>query len=172
VTVSHAHPSHSYIEGVDGQPYVVKGPGEYEISGILIIGISAFHDEEQGKKLGKNTIYVLDVDEISVCHLGDLGHALTAEQIEEIDPIDVLMLPVGGGSTIDATVAAEVVRQLEPKIVVPMHYRTAALGSELELETKFLKEIGVAEISPQPKLILTRSNLPATSQVFLFSSPE
>jgi L-ascorbate metabolism protein UlaG (beta-lactamase superfamily) len=172
VTVSHQHQGHSYVQGIDGQPYVVAGPGEYEISGVLIIGVATFHDQERGKKLGKNTVYVMEVDEVSVCHLGDLGHTLTVEQIEEIDPVDVLLLPVGGVSTINAAVAAEVVRQLEPKVVIPMHYKTPALSWELESVEKFLKEIGVAQINPQPKLTLTKSSLPATSQVFLLSYPE
>ena len=169
VTVSHQHPGHSYVQGIDGPPRVVTGPGEYEISGVLIIGIATFHDQERGKKRGKNTVYVMEVDEVSVCHLGDLGHTLTADQVEEIDNIDVLLLPVGGVSTINATVAAEVVRQLEPKVVIPMHYKTPALDRELEPVERFLKEIGVTQMDPQPKLTFTRSNLPAGTQVFLLS---
>lgn len=172
VTVSHQHPGHSYVQGVAGEPYVVAGPGEYEISDVLIIGIATFHDREHGGKLGRNTVYVIEVDEISVCHLGDLGHTLTSGQLEEIDTVDVLLLPVGGVSTINATMAAEVVRQLEPKVVVPMHYKTPALIGELEPVEKFLKEVGIAQITPQPKLTLTKSTLPATSQVFLLSYSE
>ncbi|MFC1985290.1 MBL fold metallo-hydrolase, partial [Chloroflexota bacterium] len=132
VTVSHQHPGHSYIEGVDGDPKLVRGPGEYEISDVLIIGTATFHDEEKGGKMGKNTVYLIEIDDISVCHLGDLGHVLTPAQVEEIDNVDVLLLPVGGVSTIDAPMAAEVVRQLEPKAVIPMHYKTEALKRELE----------------------------------------
>jgi L-ascorbate metabolism protein UlaG (beta-lactamase superfamily) len=170
--VSHQHPSHCYVSGIGGEPYVVTGPGEYEINGVLIIGVPTFHDQEHGKKLGKNTVYVMEVEEVSICHLGDLGHTLTSEQLEEIDNVDVLLLPVGGVSTINAAMAAEVVRQLEPKVVVPMHYKTPALSRELEPVEKFLREIGVAEASPQPKLTLTKSSLPASSQVFLLSYPE
>jgi len=167
VTVSHQHSGHSYVQGIGGEPRLVTRPGEYEISGVLIIGIATFHDAEQGKKRGKNTIYLMEVDEILVCHLGDLGHVLTAEQIEEIGNVDVLLLPVGGVSTINAPMAAEVVRQLEPKAVVPMHYKTSALSRELEPVERFLKEIGVKQVEPQPKLSLTRSSLPASTQVFL-----
>jgi L-ascorbate metabolism protein UlaG (beta-lactamase superfamily) len=92
---------------------------------------------------------------------------LTAEQVEEIGNVDVLLLPVGGMSTINAPMAAEVVRQLEPKVVVPMHYKTQALSWELEPVVRFLKEIGVKEVEPQPKLSLTKSSLPASTQVFL-----
>jgi L-ascorbate metabolism protein UlaG (beta-lactamase superfamily) len=172
VTVSHQHSGHSYVQGVGGEPYLVNGPGEYEVSGVLIIGVATFHDGENGQKMGKNTVYVMDVDEISVCHLGDLGHTLTPAQLEEIDTIDVLLLPVGGVSTINATTAAQVVRQLEPRVVVPMHYQTPASGRELEPVAKFLKEIGVAETTPQPKLTFTKSTLPTSSQVFLCQYPE
>ena len=167
VTVSHQHPGHSYTQGIGGEPRPVTGPGEYEISGVLIIGINTFHDAEGGIKRGKNTVYLIEVDEIAICHLGDLGHVLTAEQVEEMDNVDVLLLPVGGVSTINAPMAAEVVRQLEPKVVIPMHYKTKALKWELEPVDRFLKEIGVKQVSSQPKLSFTKPSLPDNTQVFL-----
>ncbi len=166
-TVSHQHQGHAYVQGIGGEPKVVTGPGEYEISGVLIIGMATFHDGEEGRNRGKNTAYLIEVDEVSVCHLGDLGHVLTTEQVEEIGNVDVLLLPVGGVSTINAPMAAEVVRQLEPKVVVPMHYKTEALNWELEPVDRFLKEMGIKEINSQPKLSLTKANLPASTQVFL-----
>ncbi len=167
VTVSHQHPGHSYVQGVGGGPKTVTGPGEYEIGNVLIIGLTTFHDGDKGGKRGKNTIYLREGDEVSVCHLGDLGHVLTTEQVEEIENVDVLLLPVGGVSTIDAPMAAEVVRQLEPKLVVPMHYKTEALNRGLEPVEKFLKEMGVKEVNSQPKLSFTKANLPISTQVFL-----
>ncbi len=169
VTVSHQHPGHSYVQGVGGEPKVVAGPGEYEISGVLIIGIATFHDGEEGRKRGKNTVYLIEVDGVSVCHLGDLGHVLTTEQVEEMENVDVLLLPVGGVSTIDASMAAEVVRQLEPKVVVPMHYKTEALSRELEPVDRFLKEAGVKDVNSQPKLSFTKPSLPASTHVFLLN---
>ena len=167
VTVSHQHPSHSYVRGIGGEPKIIKGPGEYEISGVLIIGVATFHDAEGGSKRGKNTVYLMEVDGVSICHLGDLGHVLTAGQVEEIGDVDVLLLPVGGASTIGATMAAEVIRQLEPKAIIPMHYKTPAVNRELEPVEKFLKEMGMEKIEPRPKLSLNRSNLPLSAQVFL-----
>jgi L-ascorbate metabolism protein UlaG (beta-lactamase superfamily) len=167
VTISHEHPGHCYAEGVGGQPRVVRRPGEYEISDVLIIGIATFHDKEGGKKRGKNTVYLMEIDEVAVCHLGDLGHVLTNEQIEDIGNVDVLLLPVGGVSTINAPLAAEVVRQLEPKVVIPMHYKTPALKWELEPVDRFLKEIGAKQVSSQPKLSVSKSNLPPNIQVCL-----
>ncbi len=146
---------------------MVIRPGEYEISGVLIIGIATFHDADRGRERGENTVYLIEVDEISVCHLGDLGHVLTVAQVEEIGNVDVLLLPVGGVSTINAPMAAEVVRQLEPKVVVPMHYKTSALSWELEPVENFLKEMGVKEINSQSKLSFTRSSLPISTQVIL-----
>ena len=167
VTVSHQHPGHSYLQGIGGEPKSVTGPGEYEISGVLIIGMATFHDCEKGEKRGKNTVYLMEVDGVSVCHLGDLGHVLTTEQVEEIGDVDVLLIPVGGVATIDAPMAAEVVRQLQPKVVVPMHYKTEAQNRELEPVGRFLKEMGVKEVDSKPKLSLTESNLPINTQVFL-----
>jgi len=167
VTVSHQHPSHSYVQGISGEPRQVIRPGEYEISGVLIIGIATFHDAVGGRNRGKNTVYLMEVDGVSICHLGDLGHVLTAEQVEEIGDVDVLLLPVGGVSTINATMAAEVIRRLEPKAVVPMHYKTPAVDRKLEPVSEFLKEMGVEQIKSQPKLSLTKSSLPVGTQVFL-----
>ncbi len=167
VTVSHQHPGHSFTTGVGGHPRAITGPGEYEISNVLIIGVATFHDEDRGKIRGGNTAYLIEIDEVSVCHLGDLGHVLTDEQVEELGNVDVLLVPVGGVSTIDHQVAAEIVRQLEPKAVVPMHYKTPALSRKLEPVEAFLKEMGADNITPQATLLLTKSSLPISTQVFL-----
>lgn len=165
VTVSHQHPGHSFVSGIEGKPKVISGPGEYEIGGVLILGIVSFHDNEGGARKGKNTIYFMEIDEVSVCHLGDLGQVLTVSQVAELDNADVLLLPVGGLSTINAAMAAEVVRQLEPKVVIPMHYKTPVLNRELEPVDRFLKEIGAAAVAPQPKLTVSRSNLAEGTRV-------
>ena len=170
VTVSHQHPSHSYVEGIGGEYHVVRGPGEYEISGILIIGIGTYHDTQRGQIRGKNTVYVMEVDGVSVCHLGDLGHVPSSEQIEEIGSINVLLLPVGGGSTISAAIAAEVIRQIEPNIVIPMHYKTPGIKRELEGVEVFLKEMGQGQIEPRPRLSLSKSNLPISTEIIVLSA--
>ena len=165
VTISHPHPGHSYVQGVGGEPRVLKSPGEYESAGILTVGVHTFHDNEKGAQRGKNTVFVIDVDDVMICHLGDLGHPLNAEQVAEIDGVDVLLIPVGGVSTIDAVQAAQIVRHLEPKIVIPMHYKTEATKKELEPVDRFLKEMGVKEAVPQPKLLVNKASLPLTMQV-------
>lgn len=165
VTVSHQHPGHSNVAAVGDDPRTVGGPGEYEISGVLIVGVGTFHDDQHGAERGKNTVYLMDIDEVSLCHLGDLGHPLGAEHMEELGSVDVLFVPVGGGSTINGSGAAAVVRQLEPRLVVPMHYRTGAGGSGLAPVDDFLKEMGLKDVELQSKLTVTRTNLPLTTQV-------
>ena len=169
VTVSHPHPGHSYVQGVADEPRILKSPGEYESGGVLSVGVHTFHDNEKGAQRGKNTVFVIDVDDVMICHLGDLGHVLTAEQVAEINGVDVLLIPVGGVSTIDAVQAAQVVRQLEPKIIIPMHYKTEAEKKDLETAERFLKEMGVKEAVPQPKLSVNKSSLPLTMQVVMLS---
>jgi L-ascorbate metabolism protein UlaG (beta-lactamase superfamily) len=170
VTVSHGHANHSNVSPIAGQPKVINRPGEYEIGGALIIGISAFHDAENGASQGKNTIYAIEVDDVTVCHLGDLGHPLNSNQTEELGNIDVLLVPVGGGTTISAAQAAALVRNIEPKIVIPMHYKTPTLTKELDPIDKFLTEMGLTAIEPQPKINVNRANLPLTTQVMILSA--
>jgi L-ascorbate metabolism protein UlaG (beta-lactamase superfamily) len=171
LALTHSHPGHSYVEGVEGEPKAIRGPGEYEIAGVFITGIACFHDDELGKKLGGNTIYHITLDDLAICHLGDLGHVPSPELVQDIGDVEVLLVPVGGVSTIDAVAAAETVRRLEPKIVIPMHYRTPAAVKKLEPVDRFLKEIGIKEVTSQPKLSLTRSTLPFTTQVILLDYP-
>jgi L-ascorbate metabolism protein UlaG (beta-lactamase superfamily) len=146
---------------------VVQGPGEFEIAGVLIMGVPTYHDKESGARMGKNTAYVLEMDDVRVCHLGDLGHVPTADQVEELSGVDILLAPVGGGDTIGGAAAAETVSLLEPKLVVPMHYRTAASKGELEPLDRFLKEMGApgAQNESQPKLSVTKSTLPQETHV-------
>jgi len=167
VTVSHDHFDHNNVQGVGGDPKVVKGPGEYEIKNVFIKGVATFHDSEGGKARGRNTVFSITLDDVVVCHLGDLGHVLTQAQAEEIEAVDVLLVPVGGTYTINATQAAEVVSLLEPKIVIPMHYQTEvlSLGRPLDPVDRFIKEMGLKGLTPQPKLVVTRNTLPEETQV-------
>jgi L-ascorbate metabolism protein UlaG (beta-lactamase superfamily) len=169
ITVSHPHPSHSWVAGVEGDPHVIKGPGEYEIAGVLVIGVSTFHDAVKGNSRGKNTMYLMDVDGVAVCHTGDLGHVPSDEQVEEMGNVDVLLLPVGGASTINATLATEVVRKIEPRIVIPMHYKTEKTTRDLDGVDLFLKEMGQSGIEPKARVSVTRNNLPISLQVYVLT---
>ncbi|MGB2885200.1 MAG: MBL fold metallo-hydrolase [Dehalococcoidia bacterium] len=165
VTVSHQHPQHSYLGGVTGNPRVISRPGEYEIANVFINGIATFHDAEMGEQRGKNTVYLIQIEEVSICHLGDLGHVPTAEQIEQMSDADILMVPVGGGATIGATAAVETISLLQPKLVIPMHFKTEVIKMELAPLEPFLKEMGVKEFVSQPKLSVTKSSLPIETSV-------
>jgi L-ascorbate metabolism protein UlaG (beta-lactamase superfamily) len=128
VSTSHDHGDHNNIKAVKGEFTHINKSGSFSKDGIEIKGVQTFHDKVSGAKRGKNIIYNFKVDGINVCHCGDLGHALDSNLVKEIGNVDILLLPVGGRATIDAIDAVNVMRQLNPKVVIPMHYRTKALG--------------------------------------------
>jgi len=167
VTISHRHSNHANVAGVGGAPKVVDGPGEYEIGGIVITGISTFHDAESGRKRGRNTAYLIELEDVLVCHLGDIGHIPTTEQIETMTDVDVLLVPVGGETTINAAQAVEVVNLIEPRIVVPMHYGAGADTSKLDPVERFCREMGVKEWQSQSKLTVTSTSLPEGPQLVI-----
>ena len=128
VTTSHDHSDHNNVGAVKGDFVHIKDPGAFSQEGIGIKGVQTFHDNVSGKKRGKNIVYNFRIDGLNVCHCGDLGHLLSPEQINEIGKVDILLLPIGGRATLDASGAAEVMKQLNPAVVIPMHYRTKAMG--------------------------------------------
>lgn len=143
VTVSHQHFDHSYTAAVGGEPKVVNQPGQYEIGGTLITGVSTFHDNKQGAERGANIVFVIESEGIRIVHLGDLGQLLSEEQIKEIGRTDILLVPVGGHYTIDPVEAKAVVDQLDPKIVVPMHMKRAGVDSPLAGVEEFVKIMSI-----------------------------
>ena len=168
--ITHDHADHNNKITIKGAPFLVDGPGEYEVKEIFVQGIPSFHDEESGKKRGINTIYTLEVEEMRLCHLGDFGQKeLTEDQLEQIGDIDILMIPVGGEFTIDAKGAAHIISQIEPKIVIPMHYALPKLKIKLDEVDKFLKEIGQKSVVPQPKLLIKKKDLPLETQVVVLT---
>ena len=156
VTVSHPHENHSHVGSVK-DAYVIEGPGEYEVAGVTVRGLPTYHDGQQGAEHGANTVYVIELDDVRVCHLGDLGHTLDDRALETIGNVDVLLVPVGGGATLDGAKAAEVVRQVEPRYVVPMHFGHPSLRTELAPVERFLKEMGVPESEAQTRLSVQAS---------------
>ncbi|MGA2417905.1 MAG: MBL fold metallo-hydrolase [Candidatus Staskawiczbacteria bacterium] len=161
VLVTHDHYDHNNVKGVKGTPFLVSGPGEYEVKGVFIQGIPSFHDDKEGKERGQNTIYVIEAEEMRFCHLGDLGQKqLTDEQLEKIDGVDVLMIPVGGTYTIDSSEAQKIISQIEPKIIIPMHFGLPKSKIKLDEVSKFLKTMGKNSITPQDKFVVKPSTLP------------
>lgn len=143
VTVSHDHDDHNNISVIKGDPFVVDGPGEYSLKGISIVGIPSTHETANGGGEGENTIYVMDIEGMKVCHLGDQGAKLTNDQIEAMGDIDVLFIPIGGTFTLNADEALDVIGQIEPRVIIPMHYQINGLKIKgLEKVDKFAKEIG------------------------------
>ncbi len=172
VTVSHDHSRHNNLEAVGGNPFVISGPGEYEIKDLFVTGVPTFHDKVEGQEKGRNTMYYIVVDDVHIVHLGDLNHALEAQHLEEFHNIDVLMVPIGGGDSLDAKRAAEVVRQLEPRIVIPMHYKSGGVGAKLDGVEPFLKAMGVAKPETQNKLKLAKKDLPQEEMKVVILEPQ
>ncbi len=139
VTISHDHFDHNDLSLIEGEPMIINGPGEYEVKGVYITGIQSFHDNKQGKERGRNTLYTFDIDDLRICHLGDLGDKLTDKNLEILGGVDVLLVPVGGGFTLSPSLAMEVIKQVGPSIVIPMHFKTT------EHNDKFAKLSGVEE---------------------------
>lgn len=166
VTVSHNHPGHNNTAAVrpvrDQEVFVVDGPGEYEVKGILITGVRTHHDNQKGATHGHNTVYVIRLDDVVFCHLGDLGHDLSQSQLEEIGSVDVLMVPVGGDETIDSSQAMNVVSQIEPRVIIPMHYaiEQSSFVRNLSPLSTFTHELGLKDVDVHEKVSITPSSLP------------
>ena len=144
VLVTHEHYDHNNTEGAGPETFIIRTPGEYEKNSIAVRGIHSYHDKTQGKERGPNTIYVIKAEDMILCHLGDLGQEkLDDKQVEEIGDVDILFVPVGGNYTINGKEAVEVISQIEPKIVIPMHYKTKDRKVEMEGPEKFVKELGL-----------------------------
>lgn len=159
VTVSHDHHGHSALDLVADGYRLINGPGEYEIQEVFIDGIQTWHDDAKGAKLGKNTVYVVEIDDLLVCHLGDIGHVLSEQQVELISPVDVLLVPAGGGPTISTSQAAEIIAQVEPGIVIPMQFRTDQGDAERESVDGFLRELASEEHETQQRLRVRKSDI-------------
>ena len=173
VTVSHDHKDHANVGAINGtarrdNPFIVTKAGEYEVGGISVFGVESFHDASKGAERGGNIIFTVLLDGLRICHLGDLGHELSAEQLERIGAVDVLLCPVGGVYTIAPETAVKAIRSLEPSIVIPMHYKTDRhtqdVFGEMSTLEDFLKEYGV-EVTPQLKLDLEKGSLPEETEV-------
>jgi L-ascorbate metabolism protein UlaG (beta-lactamase superfamily) len=164
--MSHDHKDHHYAEGVSAG-FSAEGPGEYEVKDVSITGTRLYHDNQKGAERGVNTAFTLELDGVTVCHLGDVGHELSGEQAEELSNCDILMIPVGGVYTIDGQAAAKMVSQLEPRIVIPMHYQLPGLqlSNELSGVEPFMKSLGQEQWQAQPNLKVTKDSLPAEMSI-------
>jgi len=159
VFITHEHHDHNNAEALKGSPIVVNTPGEYSIKGMNIVGIDSWHDDQNGMLRGHNCIYIFEAEEMKICHLGDLGTNLDSEQLEMIEGVDVLFVPIGGKYTIDSKKAVEIVRKIEPVIIIPMHYKTKESILDIDDEKKFCAEIGNCPAQKIPKLTFKKKDL-------------
>ena len=158
--MTHDHPDHNNRKEIKGAPFIIANPGEYDVKGVFVQGIFSFHDEDEGKERGANTIYVFEAEGMKICHMGDFGQKeLSAEQLEAIGDVDILLLPVGGTYTIDAKGASNIIGQLEPKIAIPMHYALPKVKAKLAGVDEFLKIMGAKGVVPQEKLMVKVKDL-------------
>jgi L-ascorbate metabolism protein UlaG (beta-lactamase superfamily) len=171
VTVSHDAEDHNYVKGVKGDFQVLAGPGEYEVSSVFVTGLELRGDRKSKKDSAstvRNTVFLFEFDDLTVCHLGDLNIVPTQAQVEEaLGEVDVLLVPVGGGESLNASQASEVVSLLEPHVVIPMHYHVPGSTIKLDSVSAFLKEMGLDKIPPQEMLKVSRSGLADETQVML-----
>ena len=176
ITISHDHEDHNDYQAIKTSanvvnPFIVKGPGEYEFMGIFIYGIPSYHDNERGAQRGQNTIYVISAEGITITHLGDIGEReLTAAQLEYVEDSDILLIPVGGKYTVDGKEAAKLVSQIEPRIVIPMHYKIPGLNLDLDTADKFIKEIGNNK-EELDKLKISKKDLPQEETKLIILKP-
>jgi L-ascorbate metabolism protein UlaG (beta-lactamase superfamily) len=167
VTVSHDHGDHNNISAVQGRPEVIKGSGKKAMKGIEFTGVVTFHDASGGQQRGPNTVFCFILDDIRICHLGDLGHLLTLAQVTEIGAVDILLIPVGGYFTIDAIVANQVCDQLKPKVIIPMHFKTSRCGYPIAGVEDFIKGKKHVRKATGSEMEFEREKLPTATEIVL-----
>jgi L-ascorbate metabolism protein UlaG (beta-lactamase superfamily) len=177
VTVSHAHADHNALEQVSStarreRPFYISELGEYEVGGISVFGVKTYHDAHQGIERGTNNVFTILLDGVRVCHLGDLGHELSADDVSAIGEVDVLLCPIGGVYSIDPTLAVKTIQMMEPRYVVPMHYRTdhhePKVYGDLKTLPDFLQEYGFNP-NPQDKLTVDKARLPEETELVVLT---
>jgi L-ascorbate metabolism protein UlaG (beta-lactamase superfamily) len=168
VTISHdQHEDHNYTKAARGKPVVIKGPGKDVVKGVTLTRVATFHDKSQGRERGPNCVVCLEKDSLRICHLGDLGHVLDKDQVRDIGQVDVLLVPIGGTFTIDPSEATEVVRLLDPRIVIPMHYKTAKCGFPLEKVESFTKGKQRVRHEKSSEIEVRKETLPKETEIIV-----
>ncbi len=172
VTVSRDRPGHNYVTAVKGDAYLIRGPGEFEIGGVFITGIQTNGQSKKSENEPRNTLYLIDYNGITIAHLGTLNRVPTQAEVEALGPVHIALIPVGGGSGLNAAKAAEVVSLLEPNMVIPMHYATPHSKDKLDSLQKFLKEMGLSHVEAIPTLKISNiSSLPDETKVVVLDYP-
>ncbi len=167
VTVSHEHGDHNNTAVIQGNPVIVKSINPVDVKGIKIYGVAAYHDEVQGKKRGRNTVFCFDIDGLHLCHCGDLGHMLSEQQIQQIGQVDILLTPVGGLWAIDAATAWELAQKLQAKVVIPMHYHDERCDFPVAGVDEFLKGKKNVRMVNSSEIEFKKGKLPAETQIIV-----
>ena len=167
VLVSHDHADHNYVQGLRGKPQVIKGTGSHKAKSIEFKGIAAFHDERKGSERGQNTIFCFTLDGVKICHLGDLGHVLSEQEARQIGPVDVLLMPVGGVYTIDPTQAGQTAQKINPKIIIPMHYKTPHCGFPLAKVEDFTSDKAGVKTIKGSEVEIKKEKFPQSPEIIV-----
>jgi len=166
VTISHDHGDHNYAQGIGGNPTIIKDPGICQIKGISFEGIATFHDTLQGKERGNNIIFVIEMDGLRICHLGDLGHILTEQQIKELGRVDILLAPAGGRpATLEPEELSRLAGQIKPRVIIPMHFKTEKIGFPFRPVEDFLRDKERVRQFNTAELTTSRETLPAETEI-------
>jgi L-ascorbate metabolism protein UlaG (beta-lactamase superfamily) len=167
VTISHGHGDHGDTSTLPGHPMIIKGNGKFGADEVEFLGVETFHDAARGAERGKNTVFVISVDDLRVAHMGDLGHVLTADQAAEIGAVDVMLLPVGGYYTIDDEQAQKVAQQLGAKIIIPMHYRNEKCLFPISNVDKFLRGKANVTVADMSEIDVSKGDLPQQQHIIV-----
>ena len=167
VTVSHEHSDHNYTASIEGNPRIIRGVSPVEVKGIKFNGFAAFHDDNKGRNRGTNTIFCFEVDGVRVCHLGDLGHNLSDQEVAQIGKVDVLLTPMAGVVTINAEIAAEVGNKLKPKVIIPMHFKNERCNFLVSTVEDFLKGKKNVTRMDSSEIELVAGKLPAETKIII-----
>ncbi|MFC1598498.1 MBL fold metallo-hydrolase [Patescibacteria group bacterium] len=161
VLVSCDKEGYNNVKAIKGTPFLINGAGEYEVKNVFVYGLRSFLDNKKGEEKGAITSYVVELKGVKVAHLGPIGQdALTERQLAKLEGVDILIVPVGGPPTINGTGAVKIISQLQPRIVIPIHYKVTGLKAKLEPVDKFLKEFGVTQPEKMDKLKVSKKDLP------------
>lgn len=169
VTVSNLHPNHSNSEGIEGDPKVFAAPGEFEYNGVTVRGVMTPLAEGQPQE-ERNVAYTIEIGGINVCHLGDISVPLNTRLIDELKPVDVILVPTGGNCTLDVDQVYQTLQDLDARVVIPMHYKTPGVNVEIDPIDNFVRRMGLDEVQPQPRLVVTTANLGTDMRVVVMTS--
>lgn len=167
VLISHDHDDHNCISEVLGNPKIIQGEGTGVEKGIKFTGISVYHDTQKGSARGKNIIFVIEADDLRIAHLGDLGHTLSKAESDKLGTIDILLIPVGGFFTIDSNAATEIMNRLNPRITIPMHYKTPSIDFPIVAVDEFIKDKKNVRKFDKSEIVISKESLPTTPEIWV-----